>query len=63
MFQQITISISLNMDMEKDLPKSGPGEIEAMDKFAAQIGRATSPWLDGLYQDLADLGYVVHIES
>ena len=63
MFQQITISISLSDSMEQDMPKSGAGEITAIDKHSEVIYRTLVDPLKEAATDLIGLGYFVHIDE
>ena len=64
MFQQITITIDLSEPMKQDMPKSGAGEMTAMDKHSAIIDRVlVDPLKEELAADLRQLGYFVAIDD
>ena len=64
MFQQITITIDLSEPMKQDMPKSGAGEMMAIDKHEAIIDRALfDPLNEDLAADLRQLGYFVAIND
>ena len=63
MFTKIEIKISLNKAMEADMPTSGKGEMVAIDKHAAAIGRILLEPLHELKEGLEALGYEVVIDE
>jgi len=63
MFQQITIDIDLSETMEQDMPKSGAGEMTAMDKHGAVIDRVLVDPIREAVANLEALGYFARIDE
>lgn len=63
MFQRITITIDLSHQMDADMPTSGTGEMEAIDKHSAVIDRMVTEPLRGLVDELRSLGYIVDVDA
>ena len=63
MFTKIEIKISLNKAMEADMQTSGKGEMVAINKHAATIGRVLDGPLGELKGGLEALGYEVVIDE
>ena len=63
MFQQITIDIDLSETMEQDMPKSGTGEMAAIDKHSDVIDRVLVDPIRKAVADLEALGYFARIDE
>ena len=59
MLMQITIDIDLPPEFKADLPKSGEGKADALNKHAITIKRVAFEHLKSIKDDLEFLGYMV----
>ena len=59
MLMQITIDVDLPPEFKADLPKSGEGKADALNKHAITIKRVAFQRLESIKEELEFLGYVV----
>ena len=62
-FVTMQITVSLSDTAEAALPKSGPGEMHAIDIHAASIDRIVDSRLHEIAEDLRTAGYVAEVDE